>query len=231
MSVRFFDHVAFFVTFEQTDPFYVVTFPDPATPVIQGDLKISGFSRYLHSMNEMNTLLIGIGQETDENGRSIGLKIDLYNATVPTEPSLLDRYLDPDQWSSSGAEWDEKSLRYVPFDDENGLLVIPVNKQTTSVDATGAIESSEWFSGFSVFTVSYTDGINWLRDISHYQDADLCFYCNGYTQDRTFVIDGKLISIKGRSARSHDLADSSAPAVWGLDFAWGNSTSGECCGW
>jgi hypothetical protein len=231
MSARFFDHVAFFVTFEQTDPFYVVAFTDPATPTIQGELKISGFSRYLHSMNEMNTLLIGIGQETDADGRTLGLKIDLYNATVPTEPSLLARYLDPDQWSSSGAEWDEKSVRYVPFDDENGLLVIPVSKQTTSVDAsTGAVEY-EWFSGFSVFTVSYTEGIEWLRDISHYQDPELCFYCDGYTQDRTFVIDGKLISIHGKSARSHELANKLAPAVWGFDFAWSDPITDQCCGW
>jgi hypothetical protein len=220
MSARFFDHVAFFVTFEQTDPFYVVSFPDPATPVIQGELKISGFSRYLHSMNAMNTLLIGIGQETDANGGSLGLKVDLYNATVPTEPSLLYRYLDPDQWSSSGAEWDEKSLRYVPFDDENGLLVIPVSKQITS----------GWFSGFSVFTVSYTEGIKWLGDISHYQDPSVCYSCGRYTQDRTFVIDGKLISIHGKSARSHDLANQ-LDLVWGFDFAWPDPTTGECCGW
>jgi hypothetical protein len=234
MSVRFFDHVAFFVTFEQIDPFYVVTFPNPATPMIQGELKISGFSRYLHSMNEMNTLLIGIGQETSADGRIVGLKVDLYDASVPTKPSLLDRYFDPDQWSSSGAEWDEKSLRYVPFDDENGLLVIPVGKQTTSINAiTGSVEYG-YFSGFSVFTVSYTDGsgnIEWLRDISHVEDLDSCFYCDGYTQDRTFVIDGKLISIHGKSVRSHDLVDKLAPPVWGFDFAWPDPITGRCCGW
>jgi hypothetical protein len=243
-----FDHVAYFVTFLQTDPFYVVDFPDPATPRIRGELKISGFSRYLHSMNQMDTLLIGIGQETDKNGRNLGLKIDMYNATDPTEPSLLSRYTDPAKWSSSAAEWDEKSLRYVPFDDESGLLVLPVNKHIpvnrTAVDAVNMtvapidsptstidrVAATQWFSGFSVFTVSYTDGIQWLGDISHVEDVDLCFYCHGYAQDRTFVIDGKLISIKGRSARSHDLADNLAP-VWGLDFAWGNSTSGQCCAW
>jgi hypothetical protein len=229
MSVRFFDYVAFFVTFEQTDPFYVVDFPNPATPRIQGELKISGFSRYLHSMNAMNTLLIGIGQETNDDGRNIGLKIDLYDASIRTEPLLIDRYFEPDQWSTSGAEWDEKSLRYVPFDEESGLLVIPVSKQTTSIDVITDTTEVGWFSGFSVFTVD-TDGIAWLSDISHVEDVDSCFYCNGYTMDRTFVIDGKLISIHGKSARSHDLANNLAP-VWGLDFAWGNTTSGECCSW
>jgi hypothetical protein len=254
-----FDHVAYFVTFLQTDPFYVVDFPDPATPRIRGELKISGFSRYLHSMNEMDTLLIGIGQETGNNGRNLGLKIDMYNATDPTEPSLLSRYTDPTKWSSSGAEWDEKSLRYVPFDDESGLLVLPVNKRIpvnrTAVDdvkmevfssngtigipidspdspdsTTIRVPATRWFSGFSVFTVSYTEGVAWLGDVSHVEDVDSCFDCDGYAEDRTFVIDGKLISVKGRSARSHDLDDNLAP-VWGLDFAWGNSTSSECCSW
>ena len=154
---------------------------------------------------------------------------------------------------------------YVPFDDQSGVLVLPVNKhvrvnrtavddvsmtvlgapdnapdaprtgipidpRASTLDRGAWIPATLWFSGFSVFTVSYTDGIEWLGDISHFEAVDFYFSCTGYAQDRTFVIDGKLISIKGRSARSHNLAKYLAP-VWSLDFAWGNSTPGECCSW
>jgi uncharacterized secreted protein with C-terminal beta-propeller domain len=200
-SARMFDHFAYFVTLLQTDPFYVVDFPDQATLRIRGELKISsGFSRYLHSMIKKDTSLIGIGQETDKNGGNLGFKIDMYNATDPTELCLHSRYSDPTKWSSGAAEWDEeKSLRYVPFDDESGLLVLPVNKrirvnktagddvnmmvpipinsQASTIDR---VTATQCFSGFSVFTISDTGGIAWpLSDISQVQDVDLCFYCAG----------------------------------------------------
>jgi hypothetical protein len=66
------------------------------------------------------------------------LKIDMHNTTDPTEPFLLSRHTDPAKWSSSGAEWDENSLRCVPFDNESSFLVFPVNKRVpvnrTTVD-------------------------------------------------------------------------------------------------
>ena len=47
-SVRWFDDLAVLVTFQQTDPFYVVDLADPAHPRVLGALHLPGWSSYLH---------------------------------------------------------------------------------------------------------------------------------------------------------------------------------------
>ena len=68
-ALRFFDSIAYAVTFEQTDPFYVISFEDPETPTVLGELNVTGFSRYMHSAtNDANTQILGDGQEAHESG-------------------------------------------------------------------------------------------------------------------------------------------------------------------
>ena len=47
-SVRLLDDIGFAVTFRQIDPFYVLDLSDPTNPEVVGELKIPGFSTYLH---------------------------------------------------------------------------------------------------------------------------------------------------------------------------------------
>lgn len=90
-SARFFGDIGYFVTFRQTDPLFSVDLSDPANPKILGDLKISGFSTYLHFYND--TLLLGLGYEADENtGIRTGLKLSMFDISDPanvTEVSKL----------------------------------------------------------------------------------------------------------------------------------------------
>jgi hypothetical protein len=132
-SVRFSDEVAYAVTFERTDPFYVISFEDAVAPKVLGELNITGFSSYLHFINDENTFLLGVGQEADNDGRTLGLQVTLYDATDATNPTNISRYaveLDEDVYSYSNAEWDFKSFRYVKLDNENGahvgILIIPL---------------------------------------------------------------------------------------------------------
>jgi uncharacterized secreted protein with C-terminal beta-propeller domain len=74
-AVRFFDNIAYAVTFEQTDPFYVLDLTNPETPVVLGELEILGFSSYLHSINSENTKLLAVGRQATANGTVQGLKI------------------------------------------------------------------------------------------------------------------------------------------------------------
>lgn len=79
-AVRFFDNVAYAVTFERTDPFYVLDMKDPYNLDVLAEVEISGFSTYLHSMNDKNCLILAIGQEADENGRVLGLQLTVFDA-------------------------------------------------------------------------------------------------------------------------------------------------------
>jgi len=79
-SSRFMGDKLFLVTFEQIDPFFAIDLSDEENPEVLGELKIPGFSTYLHPYD--NTHIIGLGYDTEINqwwGTSREwIKIDLY---------------------------------------------------------------------------------------------------------------------------------------------------------
>lgn len=64
-SSRFIGNRLYLVTFEQIDPFFVIDLSVPTAPKILGELKIPGYSTYLHPYDADR--LIGIGYDTKEN--------------------------------------------------------------------------------------------------------------------------------------------------------------------
>lgn len=90
-SARFMGDTGYFVTFRQTDPLFSVDLSEPKNPEILGELKISGFSEYLHFYNE--NLLLGIGMEADEEtGRTEGMKISMFDISNPADVNEQDKY-------------------------------------------------------------------------------------------------------------------------------------------
>ena len=93
-SARFFGTTGYFVTFRQTDPLFSVDLSDPEDPKVLGELKISGFSSYLHFYGE--NLLLGIGYEADENtGSTTGLKLSMFDISDPTNVKEVSRAVLP----------------------------------------------------------------------------------------------------------------------------------------
>ncbi len=80
-SARFFANTAYFVTFRQTDPLFSVDVSDPTNPVLLGELKIPGFSEYLHPYGEGR--LLGIGYAANEDGRQTGIKLSMFDISDP----------------------------------------------------------------------------------------------------------------------------------------------------
>ena len=83
-SVRFVGDMAYVVTFRQTDPLFVIDLTDPENPTIKGELKIPGFSEYLHPI--ANGYLIGVGKDGTDTGATDDCKVSLFNVTNPYEP-------------------------------------------------------------------------------------------------------------------------------------------------
>lgn len=82
-SARFAGTVGYFVTYRNTDPLFTVDFSDPKKPKVVGELKVTGFSEYLHFWSD--TLLLGIGYETNpENGERIGVKLSMFDVSDPS---------------------------------------------------------------------------------------------------------------------------------------------------
>ncbi|TMR93402.1 beta-propeller domain-containing protein [Nonomuraea basaltis] len=124
-SVRFIGAVGYCVTFKQVDPLYTLDLRDPAAPKVTGELKITGYSAYLHPGGEGR--LIGIGQEASEKGRTLGTQVSLFDVSDPAGPRRLSQLFQKD--SGSEAEWDPHAFLYWP---KTGLSVIPLTQQNES---------------------------------------------------------------------------------------------------
>ncbi len=83
-SVRFVGDMAYIVTFRQTDPLFVIDLTDPKNPTVKGELKIPGFSQYLHPIAD--GFLVGVGQDGTETGVNNDCKVSLFDVTNPYEP-------------------------------------------------------------------------------------------------------------------------------------------------
>ena len=86
-AVRFVADRGYVVTFRQVDPLYVVDLADPSAPRLAGELKIPGYSAYLHPVGD--DLLLGVGQDATEQGQRLGLQASLFDVSNPSRPSRL----------------------------------------------------------------------------------------------------------------------------------------------
>lgn len=90
-AVRFMGERGFVVTFKQIDPFYVLDLSDSANPAIKGELKIPGYSSYLHPVRE--NLILGVGKEDNQ------VKLSLFDVSNPDDPQEVSKYMLNEYWS------------------------------------------------------------------------------------------------------------------------------------
>jgi hypothetical protein len=118
-AVRFLDAVGYVVTFRQTDPLYTVDLSNPAAPRVVGELKIPGYSAYLHPVGD--GLLLGVGQDATATGRRTGAQASLFDVSDPAQPRRLDQ-VDLGQ-GSSAVEFDHHAFLWW---EPRGLAVLPL---------------------------------------------------------------------------------------------------------
>lgn len=147
-SARFIGFRVYLVTFRQTDPLFVIDLSKPEKPTVLGQVKLPGFSNYLHPYSE--TVLIGIGKEAIDKGAEgvdlLGLKISLFNVEDPTQPKEISHITLGGRGSDSLSLFDYKA---VLFDKEKKLLAIPA---TLTSENTNDYQTS--FQGTLVFTIT-----------------------------------------------------------------------------
>ena len=100
-SVRFDGEIGYFVTFRQVDPLFTVDLSDPEKPKILGELKIPGFSEYLHPFGK--ELLFGFGKSATENGLVTGLKLSMFNVADPANVTEQDVTPIDAAWSEASS--------------------------------------------------------------------------------------------------------------------------------
>lgn len=107
-SARFMGDVGYFVTFRQVDPLFSVDLSDPENPKIIGELKITGFSEYLHFYSD--DLLLGIGKEVDpDTNRTVGIKLSMFDISDPSDVKEINKYVMEDV-SDSFAFYNHKAV-------------------------------------------------------------------------------------------------------------------------
>ncbi|MCK4554450.1 beta-propeller domain-containing protein [Candidatus Parcubacteria bacterium] len=208
-SVRFMQNRAYMVTFKQIDPLFVIDLTDPKNPKVLGELKIPGYSDYLHPYDD--TTLIGLGKDTGESewgGVKIkGLKLSLFDVSDVSDPKEIDVYIMGDSGSDSIALHDHKAFL---FSRDKNLLSIPVSIRES-------LDGRSWgkmtFSGAAVFKVDKT-GFELKGKIDHsdggrISDRD---YWRGYsyydnTVKRSLYIDDVLYTFSNKYLKMNQLKD------------------------
>ncbi len=120
-SVRYMGKEAYIVTFRNTDPLFAIDLSDPKNPAVKGELKIPGYSAYLHPIGD--NLLLGIGYDGDsQNADFNSVKVSLFDISDPTDLKELDKlvYLK----SSTPVVNNPKAFLYKA---DEGIIGMPVN--------------------------------------------------------------------------------------------------------
>lgn len=119
-SVRYVGTTAYVVTFRQTDPLYVIDLTDPTAPTVEGELKITGFSSYLHPIGDGR--VVGVGRDADEEGRDQGFQLSIFDVTDPKAPTRTDQFTVPTGWSAAEHDphaflwWAPESVVVIPLE-------------------------------------------------------------------------------------------------------------------
>ncbi|MBW2990381.1 beta-propeller domain-containing protein [Candidatus Woesearchaeota archaeon] len=144
-STRFIGDRLYMVTFRQVDPFFVIDLSNPNKIKELGELKIPGFSRYLHPYDK--DTIIGIGRDASTTGRTQGLKISLFDVRDVENPEEIAKFVTKERYAQSTAEYEHKAFL---FSKEKELLVIPVYSHDYRWDRTGG----ESYNGAMVFKIT-----------------------------------------------------------------------------
>ena len=163
-AARFMGERLYLVTFRETDPFYVIGLEDPERPVILGELKLPGFSNYLHPYDADH--IIGVGKES----ASGPLKIALFDVSDVNNPALRDSETLGTSYSTSPVLDDPRAFL---FDKEKDLLVLPVHLTTGDYychpNSRSCTPPSMW-GGAYVYGVNPKTGFVLKGKVMHYDD-------------------------------------------------------------
>ena len=194
-STRFIGERLYMVTFEEIDPFFVIDLADPYNPSVLGELKIPGWSDYLHPYDEHH--IIGLGRQTtfsQSRGVQIeGIKLSLFNVEDVHNPREVATYEIGGRGSHSEALHDHRAFL---FSKERELLVIPVT------------EMDNWRStweGAYVFSTS-TQGFEREARIPHRATGE-DWWSRTHSVRRALYIDDSLYTMSNQLLRVHSLQD------------------------
>lgn len=195
-AVRFIQDKGYVVTFRQVDPLYVVDLSDPTSPEVNGELKINGYSAYLHPIGK--DLLLGVGQDATAEGRIEGTQLSVFDVSDPTDPRRLSRLTFDD--AHSEAEWDHHAfLWWAP----EGIAVLPIQRWSWDERT----QKSDNFSGAVVVSAT-ANRVKQIGEIRHPNaNQSDCEGCEEWSApiNRSLVIGDTLFTFSEMGVLASDL--------------------------
>ena len=214
-SARFMGDRCYLVTFKKTDPLFVVDLAKPNAPKVLGELKIPGYSDYLHPYDE--THLIGVGKETEEAAQGDfawyqGLKLSLFDVSNVSSPTQLAKIVIGDRGTDSQALYNPKAFL---FDNSRHLLVIPVNlaQIDKALNSPGPSSYGEFvWQGAYIFNVTLSGGFELRGNVTHIESQTALGGENQLTNSsywitRALYIDNRLYTISDEMVKLNGLSD------------------------
>ena len=230
-SSRFIGDKAYLVTFKNMDPLFVIDLSDETKPKVLGELKIPGYSTYLHPYDENH--LIGIGMETEEvvnrnssgkvvstTTKIIGMKMALFDVTDVNNPTQISQTVIGDRRTTSAILTNPKALL---FSKKKQLIAIPVNNynedfevSSSSDSYTSMIDSYKKYNknyvaeGYFVYNINLEEGFKLKGIITHekslknkYNTSN--YYYNNSKLLRGLYIDNNLYTVSESAIKVNNL--------------------------
>lgn len=225
---RFIGDKAYLVTYKTVDPLFVIDLSDESFPKVLGQLKIPGYSTYLHPYDENH--LIGIGMQTEEitnrnslgkvtstTARITGMKMALFDVSDINNPKQISETIIGDSRTTSAILTNPKALL---FSKEKQLIAIPVNnysedfKITSSDSYSSTIDSYKNYSknyiseGYLVYKLNLEDGFNLKGTITHEKrqtQNKYSYYYNTSKMLRGLYIGNNLYTVSETAIKANNL--------------------------
>lgn len=201
-STRFLQDRLYMVTFRQVDPFFVIDL-NPQNPKVLGQLKIPGFSNYLHPYGDHYVIGLGYDTSLNKSGGVVqgGIKLSLYDVEDVSQPREVDSSILGDSGSYSEACENHRAFLL-----HHNLLAFPAQIYTER--SPGNSYSSFEFQGAYIYTVS-EQGFDYQGRITHLSPEDYLkagdyWYDMNKTVRRIVVIDNNIYSISQGGIKAND---------------------------
>jgi inhibitor of cysteine peptidase len=208
---------AYVVTFQETDPMFVFDLSDARAPKLLGELKMPGYSTYLHPYDA--THLIGIGKNAITNTSSPGfawyqgLKLGLFDVTDPAHPVEMFKTEIGDRGTDSAALTDHHAFL---FSKEKNLLAIPITVAQLTSEQKKSTSTDIWeygqvnYQGLFVYNIDLINGFSFQGGITHFPESNSQNYVNYYGQqmiNRSLYIGDNLYALSEAEMTVHRLSD------------------------
>lgn len=198
-SARFIGTRGFLVTFVRIDPLFTLDLSDPADPKVVGELKVPGYSDYIHPLGESHLLTIGKDTKEQDGFTLIqGVQLSVFDITDFANPALLYKEIIGDRGTGSEALYNHKAFTFWA---EEGLLAIPIQLYEEAPDNPWDW-GSHTFSGLYVYRTTVSSGFELLGRI----DTNSSVYT--YPDwTRGIFIDTSVYAVKSDAVRAAGIDD------------------------